>query len=244
MEGFILLDIPVIFEDNHLLVVEKPPNILSQKDRTNDPDMLTILKEKIKIRDKKPGNVFLGLVHRLDRPVGGVMVFAKTSKCASRISNQIREGRFYRRYLAVVHGHLINRKGILTDYLLKDHKSNIVSVVKGKTKNSKKAITEYEIADEARDFSLVKINLYTGRPHQIRVQLANIGHPLYGDQRYGHEINKIGQQIALWSHNIACEHPTLSKEISFTSFPMKEEPWNNFNDLIKMKEALAMWEKI
>lgn len=222
------MEIPVIFEDNHMLVVTKPPNILSQKDRTNDIDMLTFLKNKIKIRDSKPGNVFLGLVHRLDRPVGGVMVFAKTSKCASRLSDQIRRREFKKTYLAVVHGELSENEGTLVNYLLKNKKTNTVSVVGKKVKGAKKAVLDYKIIDEAEDFSLVKVNLHTGRPHQIRVQFAAIGNPLYGDQRYGFKVNEVGQQIALWSHKIICEHPIFKKRISFTSFPEKVKPWNSF----------------
>jgi 23S rRNA pseudouridine1911/1915/1917 synthase len=223
------INIQIIFEDNHLLVVSKPPNVLSQKDRTGDADMLTILKNEIKIRDNKPGNVFLGLVHRLDRPVGGVMAFAKTSKCAARLSDQIRKKVFTKTYLAVIHGKPAKRKDTLINYLLKNHTSNTVSVVDNWVKGAKKAMMDYEIVDEADGFSLVKVFLYTGRPHQIRVQLSSIGHPLYGDQRYGFKVNKKGQQIALWSHSITCEHPTFRKKITFTSFPKNEHPWNNFN---------------
>lgn len=210
-------------------MVKKPPNILSQKDRTGDKDMLTLLKEKIKLRDDKPGNVFIGLVHRLDRPVGGVMIFAKTSKCASRLSNQIRKGVFTKTYLAVIHGKPAKKKDKLINYLLKNHATNTVSAVDRGFKGAKKAVMDYEIIDEAEGFSLAKINIYTGRPHQIRVQLSTPGHPLYGDQRYGFEVNKRGQQIALWSHNITCEHPTFKRKISFTSFPKNKKPWNSFN---------------
>lgn len=222
------MKIPIIFEDNHMLVVEKPPNMLSQKDKTKDTDILTLLKKKIKIRDKKPRNVFLGLVHRLDRPVGGVMVFAKTSKCASRLSDQIRKREFEKIYMCVVHGVPKKRTGTLENYLLKNHRTNTVSVVNRKIKGSKKAVMDYKILDAYDDFSLVKVNLHTGRPHQVRVQLSTIGHPLYGDQRYGHKVNKKGQQIALWSHNITCKHPIFKERISFTSFPKDQWPWNIF----------------
>ncbi len=219
------IKIPIIFEDNHLLVVEKLPNVLSQEDRTGDIDMLTLLKKDIKIRYNKPGNVYLGLVHRLDRPVGGVMVFAKTSKAASRLSDQIRRGKFEKRYMAIVHGKLRNNKDTLVHYLLKNRKTNIVSVVKKGTKRAKKAILDYEVVSTTGDFSLVKINLHTGRSHQIRVQFSAIGHPLYGDQRYNLRKDNIKDQIALWSYQIACFHPTLRKKMVFTSLPIKKEPW-------------------
>lgn len=223
-----MIKIPIIFEDNHLLVVKKPPNILSQEDKTGDMDILTLLKRKIKVRDKKPGNVFLGLVHRLDRPVGGVMVFAKTSKSAARLSKQIKKGGFDRTYMAIIHGKPLKKKDRLVHHLLKNSRTNTVSATKKGVKGAKKAMMDYEIIDEAGDFSLARIILHTGRPHQVRVQLSTIGHPLYGDQRYGFKVNKIGQQIALWSHNITCKHPIFNKKMSFTSFPKNQHPWNSF----------------
>lgn len=220
--------IPILFEDNHLLVVEKPPNILSQEDHTGDLDMLTLLKEDLKERYNKPGNVYLGLVHRLDRPVGGVMVFAKTSKSAGRLSDQIRKREFKKTYMAVVHGRPIKEKDTLVHYLLKDSRSNTVSVVKKDREGAKEAILEYEVVATVENYSLVKINLHTGRPHQIRVQFATIGNPLYGDQRYGKDVNTIGQQIALWSHEIRCQHPTSKEDMVFTSLPDKKAPWAMF----------------
>ncbi len=223
-----MINIPIIFEDNHLLVVKKPPNILSQGDKTGDPDMLTLLKQDIKERYNKPGNVYLGLIHRLDRPVGGVMVFAKTSKAASRLSNQIRTGKFQKTYLAVVHGSLLKKKDRLTHYLLKDKVTNTVSAVNKNVEKAKEAILEYEVMGNINGLSLVKINLNTGRSHQIRVQFATINHPLYGDQKYGARVNKKGQQIALFSHKIVLEHPTLKEKMTFTSFPEQEHPWDKF----------------
>lgn len=222
------MDIPIIFEDNHMLVVEKSPNILSQEDRSKDIDILTLLKRKIKIRDKKPGNVFLGLLHRLDRPVGGVMVFAKTSKCASRLSDQIRKREFEKIYLAIVHGVLKKKIGRLENYLLKNNRTNTVTVVDQNIKGARKAVLDYEVLDTVDDFSLIKVNLHTGRPHQIRVQFSTIGHPLYGDQRYGYKVNKKGQQIALWSHNITCIHPIFKEKIFFTSIPKNQGVWSIF----------------
>jgi 23S rRNA pseudouridine1911/1915/1917 synthase len=222
------LKIPIIYEDNHLLVVIKPANILSQADKTGDPDMLTLLKQDLKIRYNKPGNVYLGLIHRLDRPVEGLMVFAKTSKAASRLSEQIRNGVFQKTYLAVVHGNLLKKKDRLMHYLLKDKDTNTVAVVGKNVEKAKEAMLEYEVIDSTHRFSLVKINLNTGRPHQIRVQFSAIGHPLYGDWKYGAKKNKKNQQIALFSHEIAFEHPTLHKKMNFSSFPKKKHPWDKF----------------
>ena len=136
---------PVLYEDNHLLFVEKPVNVLVQEDRSKDEDLLTRLKKEIKKRDQKPGNVYLGLVHRLDRPVGGVMVFAKTSKAASRLSNQLRQQTMQRKYLAVVHGTIKQRQGTWTHYLVKDRRKNQVSVVLATHPEAKKAVLSYEV---------------------------------------------------------------------------------------------------
>lgn len=223
-----IMEIPIIYEDNHLLVVIKPPNILSQGDHTGDLDMLTLLKADLKRRYNKPGNVYLGLVHRLDRPVGGVMVFAKTSKAASRLSSQIQKGQFSKKYLAVIHGKPEKERDTLVHYLLKDHKKNMVYAVEKGIPGAKEARIDYEVIDIQNGFSLVKIHLHTGRSHQIRVQFSTIGHPLYGDQKYGTKVNKVGQQIALWSHEISFDHPTLNKKVSFKSFPKKYDPWDRF----------------
>jgi len=221
--------INIIYEDNHLLVVEKPVNIPVQKDESNDPDMLGILKDYIKKTYNKPGNVYLGLVHRLDRPVGGLMVFAKTSKAASRLSDQIRRRDFKKVYLAVVHGTPAEKAGTLRHWLLKDESTNMVRVVKGGNKEAKEAVLDYEVIDSNSGFSLVRINLHTGRPHQIRVQFSAIGHPLFGDQKYGSRVNKPGWQIALWSSYLSIKHPTTKEEISFSLNPPGVYPWNLFN---------------
>ena len=194
--------VKVIFEDNHLLVVEKPVNILSQGDDTNDKDMVNLLKQYVKEKYNKPGNVYIGLVHRLDRPVGGIMVFAKTSKAASRLSDQVRTKTFKKTYRAVIHGDMNKKEDTLKDYLYKNKKTNMVSVVNKDHKEAKNAELSYKTLDRKDGFSLVEIDLKTGRPHQIRVQFASRKHPLYGDQRYGQNVNKVGQQIALWSHKL------------------------------------------
>lgn len=211
--------VKIIFEDNHLLVVEKPVNVLSQGDSTEDEDMLGILKRYLKEKYQKPGNVFLGLVHRLDRPVGGVMVFAKTSKAASRLSEQIRTREFKKVYLTLLKGTLNQKSGSLRHYLYKNEKTNMVSVVGKAHPEGKEALLDYEVLKEQNGMSLVKVFLHTGRPHQIRVQFSTIGHPIYGDQRYGTNINNSGQQIALWSHELTFEHPTLKENMTFKSVP-------------------------
>lgn len=224
------MNIEILYEDNHLLVVVKPPHILVQGDISGDTDLLTILKEDIKHRYNKPGNVFLGLVHRLDRPVGGAIVFGKTSKAASRLSEQIRNHEMKKVYLCVVHGLPEPLKGRLVDALLKDRDNNLVRVVNLNTPGSKEAILEYEVLrhDSHTNLSLVKINLITGRSHQIRVQMAHLGTSLLGDNKYGERVkgtDTLTHSLALWSHQIGIIHPTTKEKMLFTSSPPNEFPW-------------------
>lgn len=191
------MQIPILYEDNHLLIVQKPVNIPTQKDYTKDDDLLSMLKRDLKVRYQKPGNVYLGLVHRLDRPVGGVMVFAKTSKAASRLSDAVRRRALERGYLAVVRGIPPQKRGVLEHYLIKNSRKNKVYTVPPHYKNAKKAILEYKTLAKTKNLSLLYIKLYTGRPHQIRVQLSAVACPLYGDQKYGTKFSRPGEQIAL-----------------------------------------------
>lgn len=169
-----LTELNILYEDNHIIVVEKKPNIPVCEDSSKDKDLLTIIKEYIKVKYNKPGNVYLGLVHRLDRPVGGVMVFAKTSKAASRLSKQINENKFAKTYIAVVEGKM-NKSDTFTDYLIKDEKTN-TSYITTKEKG-KLSILDYTLISYKDNMSLVKINLHTGRSHQIRVQFSSRNHP-------------------------------------------------------------------
>ena len=218
-------NLKVIYEDNHIIVVEKKPNIPSQADKTDDIDCLKIIKEYLKEKYNKPGNVYLGLVHRLDRPVGGVMIFAKTSKAASRLSEQVRNKEFKKQYLAVVDGKIENLKGTLEDYLYKDERNNISKVVDKNKKNSKFAKLDYEVLayNEVKNLSLLKINLHTGRHHQIRVQLANFNHSIFGDQKYG--TRGQGKQIALWAYKLTIKHPITKEEMSFKDLPETNGTW-------------------
>ena len=212
----------VIYEDNHVIVVEKPCNILSQADKTGDKDMLTLVKEYIKQKYNKPGEGYVGLVHRLDRPVGGIMVFAKTSKCASRLSEQIRTKKFKKVYNAVCVGK-IDDSGKLVDYLLKDRKKNIVKV----DNSGKECILYYKRLNYKNNLSLVEINLETGRSHQIRVQLSNYGYPLYGDQKYNKN-SKVGEQIALFAKSIEFYHPVSNEKLHFEIDLPNREPFLYF----------------
>ena len=221
----------VIYEDNHIIVVEKPVNIPSQGDKTGDVDMLTIIKEYLKEKYNKPGNVYLGLIHRLDRPVGGVMVFAKTSKSAARLSEQVRDKVFKKKYLVIVNGKFDKETGVLSDYLLKNERKNMSRVVPEGTKNSKYAELDYEVLkyDEELNLSVLKINLHTGRHHQIRVQLSSRNHSIYGDQKYGGRGH--GKQICLWAYELTINHPITKEEMTFKSIPNMEKSWKILEDI-------------
>lgn len=212
----------IIYEDNHLLVVLKPINIPVQEDDSKDLDMLTYLKKNLKEKYNKPGNVYLGLVHRLDRPVSGIMVFAKTSKAASRLSEQIRNHTFKKEYMAVLCGKT-PKKDILVDKLLKNPKTNTTVV----SEKGKEAILSYELIKYKNNYSLVKINLETGRSHQIRVQFSSRGYPLYGDQRYNKKALP-KQQIALFANRLEFIHPVTKEKLFFEEELPNFEPWNIF----------------
>lgn len=218
-------NLKILFEDNHIIVVEKKPNIPSQADKTTDEDMLTIVKRYIKEKYNKTGNVYLGLVHRLDRPVGGIMIFAKTSKAASRLSDQVREKVFKKKYLAVVDGKFEQKEGILENYLYKDERHNTSRVVNKDKKNAKLAKLDYKVIkyNQVKNLSLVEINLHTGRHHQIRVQLANFGHSIFGDQKYG--TRGQGKQIALWAYELTIQNPITKEKMTFQDLPEPIGTW-------------------
>lgn len=213
----------IIYEDNHILVVNKPCNILVQSDNTGDIDLLSMLKNYLKIKYNKPGNVYLGLVHRLDRPVGGLMVFAKTSKAASRLSEQVRTNKINKTYYIVVRGDIPN-SGEFVDYLIKDQKRNMSFVT---TKdNGKKSILNYSVIKRVKDYNLIKVNLITGRSHQIRVQFSSRNFPLVGDQKYGKNSELV--DIALFSKELSFYHPVSKELMNFSIDLPKKYPFNLF----------------
>ncbi len=218
-------NLKVLFEDNHIIVVEKPVNIPSQADKTGDLDMLTIIKQYIKEKYQKPGEVYLGLVHRLDRPTGGVMVFAKTSKAASRLSEQVRNKEMQKKYLCIVDGKMEKDKDTFSDYLLKNERTNTSKVVSKEVKNAKEAVLDYEVVkyDEETNLSVVKVNLHTGRHHQIRVQFSSRNHSLYGDQKYG--TRGRGKQLTLWAYSLSLMHPTKKERMDFEDYPERIGSW-------------------
>lgn len=217
--------IKVLYEDNHLIAVLKPVNVPTQKDSSNDIDMVSLVKDYLKKKYNKPGNVYLGLLHRLDRPVSGVLLFAKTSKAAERMTKEIKNHNVRKTYYAVVEGK-VDKKGTFIDKLLKDEKTNFVRV----SDKGKEAKLEYELICYKNNYSLVKINLITGRSHQIRVQFSSRGYPLYGDQRYN---KKDKNQIALFSSSIEFTHPVTKEHLTISYNLPNRFPFTLFNYMVK-----------
>lgn len=199
----------ILYEDNHIIVVVKPYNILSQSDSTKDIDMQTIIKNYIKEKYNKKGNVYLALLHRLDRPTGGIMIFAKTSKAAKRLSEDFKNNKIKKTYLAVIENFPLE-KGTFTDYIEKQKEKSVIS------KKGKFASLTFEKIKQIKNYSLVKINLQTGRHHQIRVQFSERGFPLYGDQKYGKQDKK---QLLLYAYKLEFTHPVTKEKMTFTKIP-------------------------
>jgi len=237
------MDMPqILYEDNHVLVAVKPAGVLSQADSTGAPDMLTILKKYLCDTYNKPGEAYLGLLHRLDRPVSGVMVFAKTSKCASRISAQIRERKMDKRYRAVVRGVPTKEEDRIRSYILKDEAKNQVEVIQAgdgvPPSGAKEGILAYrriaqadrEGPDGTKQISLLEIHLLTGRSHQIRAQLADAGLPILGDRKYGPDDRFYRGEICLESFSLSFFHPITGEKMTFRLPLGSGDPWNLFSE--------------
>mgnify|MGYP000185405367 CR=1 FL=1 len=209
----------IIFEDNHVLVIEKPVNIPSQEDLTGDMDVLSMCKAYLKKKYQKPGNVFCGLVHRLDRPVGGLMVFAKTSKAASRLSDQIRSKKMKKKYIALVEHTVQKDSATLKHYLKKNKSKNITEVQAKPFADAKEAILNYQVLKNDKLSTFVEIELITGRSHQIRSQFSFIGHPLFGDKKYKATQPFKEKGIALFSSYLSFKHPTKEEVLEFSLTP-------------------------
>ena len=224
----------VLYEDNHLLVVEKPANMPVQADASGDEDLLSVCKAYIKEAYHKPGDVYLGLVHRLDRPVGGVMVFARTSKAAARLTAQFKGRQAHKRYAAVVEGDPLP-EAQLSDWLLKDERTNTTSVVPEGTPGAKSAGLAYRTLAKKDGRAILDIELFTGRPHQIRVQLSSRHLPIAGDMRYN-PAAKPGTQIRLWAYALTLTHPTQNEPLTFYSMP----PWTEFSAQVRLLPAFSV----
>ena len=217
----------VLYEDNHLLVVVKPANLLTQGDATGDPDLLSQVRAYVEEKYQKPGKAYIGLVHRMDRPVGGLLVFARTSKAAERLSAQVREHTLRREYVCACEGQTDVRFR-LTDYLTKDESRNIVTVLPDYRKaEGKLAILNGATVAVKNGRSLCAIRLETGRAHQIRAQMAHAGHPLIGDHRYGG--GKGNEQIALYGIRLSFAHPTTHQNMTFVAPVPEGTQWDGFS---------------
>ena len=218
--------VKILYEDNHIIVAVKPSGVLSQSDGSNAPDMLTILKAYIKEKYQKPGDVYLGLVHRLDRPVSGVMVFARTSKAASRLSEQIRQRKVDKIYRCVVDG-ILEGEGRLENFISKDEARNIVTVSDTEKPGYKASYLDYRALASKDGLTLAEVRLGTGRSHQIRAQMAQSGHPLIGDRKYGKSDDRT-KDIALEAYKLSFEHPVKREFITFEAPVPSGFPWNLF----------------
>ena len=218
-------DIPVLYLDNHLLGVIKPCNMPVQADDSRDLDLLTAMKGYIGEKFQKPGAVYLGLVHRLDRPVGGAMVFARTSKAAERLSRDFAGHDLEKRYLAVLQGELTEARE-LVDWLVKDAKTGMVRVCAPSETGAKQARLKTTPIASRGGTTLVSVELFAGRAHQIRVQHMHAGFPLWGDARYGG--GKPGEQIALWAYRLTVTHPTLKTPVTLCAAPPDEGAWTMY----------------
>lgn len=212
----------VLYEDNHIIVVNKKPGEIVQGDKTGDEPLSQMVKRYLKEKYNKPGNVFCGVVHRIDRPVGGVVVFAKTSKALTRLNEMLRKGDIHKTYWALVEGHLENKEGTLRNFLVSDGRMNKTFVAKAGDRDAKDSVLKYSTVAEGDRYTLVEVNLLTGRKHQIRCQLSAIGHPIKGDLKYGARRSNPGGGISLFARHIEFVHP-VSKELIAVDAPVPEE---------------------
>ena len=230
----------ILYEDNHVIVAVKPPNLLTQGDSTGDESLLEQVKAYVKESCQKPGEAYIGLVHRMDRPVGGLLVFARTSKAASRLSEQVRVHELNRQYVCIVEGEAPDQFTYV-DYLAKDEAHNRVTVLPPYLKmQGKEAVLHGRTVARRDGLSLVAIQLETGRAHQIRVQMQHHGYPLWGDNRYGN--GRRGQQIALWGFRLSFAHPITQEQMLFIAPTPEEKPWLWFERELRGLESI--WPQI
>lgn len=223
--NFRSIDNRILYEDNHLFVINKNSGELVQGDKTGDVPLIENIKQFIKVRDKKPGNVYLGLIHRLDRPTSGVLIFAKTSKALSRMNEMFKTRDVEKLYWAIVEGKVEQKFERLEHYLRKNQKKNLVTVFTQPTKDAKKAILEYKVLGELDNYTLLEVDLYTGRSHQIRSQLSFIGNPIKGDLKYGSKRSNRDGSISLHARKISFIHPVSKENIEIIAQPPKDKIW-------------------
>lgn len=210
----------VVYEDNHIIVVNKAPGEIVQGDKTGDTPLSESVKTYLKEKYNKPGNVFCGVVHRIDRPVSGLVIFAKTSKALERLNQMLREGKIHKTYVALVEGHPENSEGTLKNFLVSNGRINKTFVAKETDPEAKEAILEYKVLEKFDRYSMLEINLLTGRKHQIRAQLAALGHPIKGDLKYGAKRSNPDGSISLQAQKIQFIHPVSHNQISLSLPPL------------------------
>ena len=211
-----------VYEDNHIIIVYKNSGEIVQGDKTGDEPLSETVKKYIKEKYQKPGNVFLGVVHRLDRPVSGLVTFAKTSKALTRLNKMFCDGEVHKTYWAITKDAPKESEGMLTDWLVRNEKQNKSYAYSHEVPNSKKAILEYKVIGHTDNYNLLEINLMTGRHHQIRCQLANMGCPIKGDLKYGAKRSNPDGSISLLSHHVELAHP-VSKELISIDSPVPDD---------------------
>lgn len=223
----------IVYEDNHILIINKLPSEIVQGDKTGDLPLTEKVKNFIKVRDHKPGNVFCGLVHRLDRPVSGLVILAKTSKGLSRFNELFRDKKVNKWYLAVVKNKPPQQQDTLVHYLLKNEKSNTSKAFVKPVKHALEAKLDYKVLGESDNYTLLLIQLHTGRHHQIRAQLSAIGCPIKGDLKYGFDRTNKGGFIHLHSFKTEFEHPVKKEMVSVKAWPISDDAvWNHFKNTL------------
>ena len=220
----------ILYEDNHLIAVNKLPSEIVQGDKTGDVPLNEDVKQYIKQKYNKPGNVYLGVIHRIDRPASGVVVFARTGKALTRMNELVKERRIEKKYWAIVKNRPENDKGKLRNFLLKNEKKNKSFVVESKKEGAKEAILKYRLINESRDYKLLEVNLLTGRHHQIRAQLSAIGCPIKGDLKYGFDRSNKDASISLHARSVSFIHPVSKQQINILADSPKDTLWNYFSE--------------
>ncbi|MFD2530414.1 MULTISPECIES: RluA family pseudouridine synthase [Polaribacter] len=223
-------NLQVLFEDNHLIIVNKRAGDITQGDKTGDKPLNEVVKEYVKVKYNKPGNVFIGTVHRLDRPTSGIVIFARTSKALERLNKMLRDKTINKTYWALVKNKPKKERDTLTNFLKKDPKKNKSFVYKKEIDGSKKATLHYKVIQKLENYTLLEIDLETGRHHQIRTQLSNIGSPIKGDLKYGFPRSNKDGSISLHARKINFIHPVSKEEIKITAPTPKDVIWNACNE--------------
>lgn len=226
----------IIYEDNHLIIVNKSCGEIVQGDRTGDKPLVEMVKDYLKMKYGKPGNVFCGVIHRLDRPVMGLVVFAKTSKALSRMNRLFQEREVRKIYWAITRNKPVEKEGTLTNYIYSVEKNNKSYISSSPENGALKAVLDYRVINESDNYHLIEVELHTGRKHQIRVQLSSIGCPIKGDLKYGYQRSNPDGGISLQAHRIVFVHPISGELIDVTAPVPKENLWEVLANNVNLKK--------